>query len=145
MTGHVVDQPTFDAIECNRCGACCERFPVGADRTDERGFWRHHGPLGWLELYAYYYARDREVDHFAPMDSMLFFGQLTPSIREDGTYVYSCGHFDRDDEGLGVCTVYDERPAMCSEFPYGKPIHAFTECAWNVELIDFEVVQGVWV
>ncbi len=138
----VVDQPTFDAIECNRCGVCCEGFPLDAD-SDEHGFWNYHGPLGWLELYAYYARDGGEVDHFAPMDPMLFFGQLIPSLGGDGVYRYKCGYFERDGDGLGVCTAYNGRPAMCSEFPYGRPMPAFVECAWNVELIDFEVVQGV--
>ncbi|KKM75188.1 hypothetical protein LCGC14_1392740 [marine sediment metagenome] len=114
------------------------------DARNEWGFWLHHGPLGWLELYAYYEGKEQDlVNHFSPMDSMLFFGQLVPVLTEDG-YRYQCGYFERDADGLGVCTAYDQRPGMCSEFPYGKPAQ-FERCSWNVELIDYEVVQGVWV
>ncbi len=144
MTKRVVDQPTFDKIECNRCGECCESISLNNDRDDEGGFWRHHGPLGWLELYAYYEGVEQDVvDHFAPMDSMLFFGQLIPTLTETGTYQYECGYFERDSEVFGVCTIHAMRPSMCSEFPYGKPT-MYARCSWNVELIDYDVVQGIW-
>lgn len=139
----VIDQEGFDAIECNRCGACCEAFLMGTD-IGERGFWQHSGPLGWLELYAYWSAQDRPSDHFAPMDAMLFYGQLEPTLGADGVYRYKCGHFERDAEGLGNCTVYDQRPTMCSKYPYGEPVHEFADCSWNVELIEYEPVQGIW-
>ena len=112
---------------------------MGADSVED-GFWRHHGPLGWLELYALFQG---EVDHFEPMDSMLFYGQLEPTLDEDGDYRYKCGYFVRGDDGLGNCTAYDHRPWMCREYPYGKPAQEFADCSWNVELIEFEVVQGV--
>ncbi len=144
MTKRVVDQPTFDAIECNRCGECCESFFLTNDRDTKWGFWLHHGPLGWLELYAYYEGRERDiVDHFSPMGSMLFFGQLIPTLTETGAYRYKCGYFERDADGLGICTVHDTRPSMCSGFPYRKPAE-YARCSWNVELIDYDVVQGIW-
>ena len=145
MSKRVVDQPAFDRIECNRCGDCCEDLFLNSDKSDEWGFWRHHGPLGWLELYAYFEGREKDlVNHFSPMDSMLFFGQLIPTLTETGSYSYACGYFERDADGLGICTIHDTRPSMCSEFPYGEPTR-YDRCTWNVELIDFEVVQGVWV
>ncbi|KKL09104.1 hypothetical protein LCGC14_2569160, partial [marine sediment metagenome] len=48
----LVEQAEFDLIECNRCGDCCGSLFLSNDKSDEWGFWRHHGPLGWLELYA---------------------------------------------------------------------------------------------
>ena len=133
----LVDQPTFDAIECNRCGDCCTRFWL--NQLEPLG-----GPLGFLNDYAangYPAAAD---GRFRPQDDMLFFGQLVATDEGDDGYTYACGHFERDADGLGVCTVYDQRPSMCSEFPYGRPQTGYGDhCAWNVALLDYEVVQGV--
>jgi Fe-S-cluster containining protein len=79
---------------------------------------------------------------------MLFFGQLTATWTEEteeehGGWFYSCGHFRRDEERLGVCGIHETRPKMCSEFPYDKPITEWDDCSWNIELVDFDVVQGV--
>ncbi|KKM90270.1 hypothetical protein LCGC14_1240300 [marine sediment metagenome] len=142
MTPRTVDQPTFDQIECDRCGVCCEEFPFGLDNDDEWGFWRHHGPLGWLELYAY--GKGEKVGHFAPMDSMLFYGQLEPTLGEDNVYRYRCGYFERDADGLGVCTVYDQRPGMCRKFPYGEPVCAYPECVWSTEKVTVLDLEPMW-
>lgn len=143
----VVDQPTFDAIECSRCGQCCEAItfpPEFAERDDKDrfGWWLHRGPLGWLELYGYYGGAN---GRFGPQDDMLWFGQLTPSVDNEGHYRYSCGFFEREPDGLGVCTIYADRPRMCSDFPYGRPVNSYPDCTWNVELIDFDVVQEAGV
>jgi Fe-S-cluster containining protein len=52
----------------------------------------------------------------------------------DGAPKYRCKHFTRDADGLGVCTVYDHRPRMCANFPYGEPA-TFAGCAWNVRRV----------
>lgn len=151
----VVDQPQFDAIECNRCGECCEKFVL---RGGNEGFWwNYRGPLGWLELWCYREVRGErmefegtgsDADNFA---AMLFWGQLTPTWHEggkdedsewEGWWSYSCGHFSRDADGLGRCGIYEQRPAMCANFPDG-PVTTWDECSWRVELVDFEPVQGV--
>lgn len=41
----------------------------------------------------------------------------------DGRWGYECRHFVRDEPGArtGRCSVYEARPAMCRDYPYGKP------------------------
>lgn len=151
----IVDRPTFDGIECNRCGACCEKFSLSTpDWSEGRLWWNYRGPLGWLELWAYREVRGQTIEsaHGGPggtnFAAMLFFGQLTATWTEEteeehGGWFYSCGHFRRDEERLGVCGIHETRPKMCSEFPYDKPITEWDDCSWNIELVDFDVVQGV--
>lgn len=138
----LVDQPTFDAIECNRCGACCERFWLNF--IGDLG-----GPLGYVNDQAKIGFPDAADGRLRPQDDMLWFGQLVPTLQDDGDgpyYTYACGYFSRDADGLGVCGIYDQRPDMCSGFPYGRPQTDYGDrCSWNVELLDYEVVQGVLV
>ena len=147
----VVDQEGFDAIECSRCGQCCENVLLShehATEPDEEGrvgWWHYRGPLGWLEYYAYWMAERGRVNGFgsAEGDDMLWFGQLEPFQDEEGRWRYRCGHFSRDQEGVGVCGIYEKRPRICEDFPYGKPVSGYDQCTWNVELLDFEVEEGV--
>lgn len=39
---------------------------------------------------------------------------------------YSCRHVD----AAGQCTVYEERPDMCREYPYNRPC-TFVGCTWT--------------
>ena len=136
-----VDQIAFDALRCNRCGTCCERIAFSSEFNDS-GWWQKRGPLGWLELWAYWMAKNIEPTWMQPQDSMLWFGQLTPFRDDEGAYRYSCSFLRRDGEKTR-CDIYATRPCLCSAFPYGKPTHSYPGCVWDVELIDFEVVMGV--
>ena len=137
----VVDQEGFDQIQCSQCGECCESFVLSGDE-ELKDF--PPGPIGWLQWYHSSPTSGQRSPALRDEDSMLFFGQLTPHQDEDGAWSYACGYFARDDDGLGICTVYDRRPEMCSDFPYGKPVKGDTygSCTWNVELVDFEPVTG---
>ena len=133
----VVDQQAFDKLECNRCGACCRILQFGSDQDepDDRGYvgwWRHQGPLGYLELYAYYEKRD--VDFFSSF-SAEWFGQLIPSY-VDGRWRYECQYLVKNE-----CSIYESRPTICSDFPYGHPVETYPGCVWDVALIDYDVVQ----
>lgn len=138
----VVDQEAFDKIECNRCGQCCEGFTLSA--ADGR-HWNLGGPLGMIEYREYWQARGETYDSATaydpdPVKSMLWVGSLEPWKDDEGRWRYRCPHFYRD-EGLGVCGIYEDRPRVCSAFPYSKPVTSWDECSWNVEILDFEVVQ----
>jgi Fe-S-cluster containining protein len=90
--------------------------------------------------------------------TMLWYGQLQPvPANWDGQKQhYRCGHYEQDIDGQGVCTIYEDRPAMCANFPYGpetwnetcklgsSPIvdEGFDKCSWQVRWLDFEVVEG---
>ncbi len=51
-------------------------------------------------------------------------------------HYYTCKHFD---EPSGNCGIYETRPKMCRDFPYGKPC-PFPDCGWDdVVAGDFEV------
>ncbi len=89
----------------------------------------------------YWEDTDTPTRRAHPQDPMLWFGQLTPTYHADeDTWYYSCGHYSEDEDNKGVCGIYDTRPEMCANFPYGKP-KRYEGCAYDVELVDFEVVH----
>lgn len=157
----VVTQEAFDKIECNRCGECCEDFYLNM-----RHGVLHGGALGFLEGYGQYNAAwqkyhengGKEIGSWDPgwyasasmpeekvassFVSMLFFGQLELRIDDAGMWKAKCGHFKRGDDGMGICTNYEDRPDMCSRFPYGKPTESYPSCTWNVEILDYDVVMA---
>lgn len=45
----------------------------------------------------------------------------TNTSNEDA-HIYTCKHHDKK---TGDCSIYEQRPAMCRDYPYGK------ECEWD--------------
>lgn len=43
------------------------------------------------------------------------------------THWYTCKHFDK---GTKNCTIYDHRPQMCREYPYGNKCE-YKGCSWS--------------
>ncbi len=61
---------------------------------------------------------------------------LIPLGPVPGGWRYRCRHFSRDADGLGLCGVHDDRPAVCRWFPGGHIVRSWSRCAWNVEVRD---------
>ena len=129
-----VTQAEFEQIECNRCGACCEKLWLP-------------GPL---ELAGFLGARSSVPD--APAEWALendrfiaWLSALEPTGKvkaryEAGdreTHQYRCTRFERLEDGSGFCTAYDDRPSACRGFPYGRPVSGadFEACSYNVEIV----------
>lgn len=55
-------------------------------------------------------------------------GQVEPSgkIAEYESDFYTCRHFDA---ATSLCTDYDDRPAMCRDYPYGG-VCRYEDCTW---------------
>src|SRR4051812_37030264 len=111
-----VTRGEFDNLECNRCGACCERILLPS-------------PLKFVEALA----RQSLVDR-APAEWQLenqrfvaWLSDLEPTGPVFGTdagtvHEYRCVRFVRLPDGTGFCTAHDKRPNLCREFPYGRPV-----------------------
>jgi Fe-S-cluster containining protein len=48
----------------------------------------------------------------------LGFGEFPAAALPADAGVFTCRHWD---EETGLCGAYDQRPAMCRDFPYGRP------------------------
>lgn len=91
----------------HRCGGvCCQRFPISmppeemAERYREIVAWRDAGNV-----------LDRWMQDLVTIVEMII--QLKPAEGEDRP-MYTCRHLDRTS---GLCTIYDRRPRMCSDYP----------------------------
>jgi len=118
-----VTREEFERIACNRCGACCEVV------------WQP-SPMGMAILLG----RNVIAGDMLAWWSDLEPAEPTASSADDRSgrlQKYRCLRFERDADGVGVCTQYESRPVACRTFPNGSPVHArgFEACSWNVTII----------
>jgi Fe-S-cluster containining protein len=85
----------------SRCtGHCCVLFPI---------------PHSLNELQN---GRDRFQDGHLLADILVFKGTTGEEYNNGGVrYWFTCSKFDKT---TGNCTIYEQRPWMCREFPYGR-------------------------
>lgn len=108
-------------VETARCsGHCCKRFYL---------------PLSPEEL-KQSALEQRHIDIETIADMVIFLEKS--KMRVDGTegpeegHYYTCRHFD---EATGNCGIYERRPRMCSEYPYGSACK-YTECTMRLEPME---------
>ncbi len=123
----------FEAIECNQCGDCCEEFNL---RQSPFELADSAAQLDRLNFHALAYPRrdvesDRKWHRWAKEAPIPL--RSAPLFSGERPWTYRCRFFVRDDADHGHCTVYEGRPPVCSNYPYGKPA-SFDRCAWNVEI-----------
>src|SRR5438874_11397418 len=85
----IVTPDEYRAITCNRCGVCCEDIRT-ADAPDKLAA-EMNDP-----------ATDGDRRQF--LSGLIAVGEVPDGWR------YRCRHFDRDADGLGVCTIHETRP-----------------------------------
>ncbi len=125
----------------DRCtGACCMAFPLP---EDPGGLWKRYDH--WLRhRHGLQQQGDDDVPllidiHIiAPMVEYLGY-QTTPmyEVAESARALttagktqphwYRCKLFDQDTR---LCTIYERRPRMCRDYPYGKPCE-YAACEWD--------------
>jgi Fe-S-cluster containining protein len=129
-----VTREEFEQIECNRCGACCEKLWLPS-------------PLRLAE----FLSAAESVINPSPewqLENERFIAWLSAleptgkvkrwaSEEDEATHQYCCTRFERDASGAGFCTAYEDRPQACRNFPNGEPVWAegFEECSYNVEIV----------
>lgn len=109
----------------SRCtGACCREFFLP--------------PLDQLAAEALWFAVLGDIADAAERIAIVAMvvpvrlcrpGNPMPSgrINEEGEeMVYTCRHFDGAN-----CTIYERRPHMCRNFPYGRPCPYGDACTWD--------------
>lgn len=112
----------YRSRSCNQCGQCCEAFSL---------------PYKPLEL-----VRGTAAKRFtARIQAWLPDVVPLDAVNEWGQQLYSCLRFERDGDGRGRCTRYDDRPETCARYPFGfhegdpvaPPI--YPQCSWYVNVI----------
>lgn len=98
-------KPKYECVDCNRCGQCCENMAVSVSPEDFKKAY-----LNWVN------GRKKGIQY---TDSHLLYPMLTylGYDKKVKKHRYKCKHFTRDKTGLGVCTIYNIRPAFpCIDF-----------------------------
>jgi Fe-S-cluster containining protein len=108
-------------------GECCEVFVLTMERTLEK-----------IETRLRYTCEDGNfiADMLIPLYPLIAGAKLpdgeviTEERAKDGAlgWAFTCKHFDREKR---LCGVYNERPLMCRDFPYGKPCEHGAKCGWD--------------
>jgi Fe-S-cluster containining protein len=96
----------------HRCGGdCCRSFDLDKSPV-ELGRARVHG--GICDIV---YITDMLVYQGHGVTSPVHGKESGTGKAGEPAYWYGCKHFDDD---AGLCTAYESRPRMCSEYPYGQ-------------------------
>jgi Fe-S-cluster containining protein len=120
-----VNRQEFEAIQCNRCGECCERFHLPGTKEQM---------LAWLDKdwagpERWWVAELVELGPYGEPDEV----GRQPSL-------FACPWLSREPGQPATCTIYSKRPATCRNFPYGGPVHGFPNCVWSDERIGLAEV-----
>lgn len=122
-------------VECNRCGKCCESFPLAMPH--ETFYKEYHIPnqienakerFKGIELYGEMDGRNW-FEFIVPIDSSEAERQgLNPIAfntsprehddlrRQDYLHWYRCTLFQRDANGMGMCSAHESRPVVCRNY-----------------------------
>ena len=92
-------------VETSRCsGHCCQ------------GFYLNESKLDLLTSETVVQDEDIIVDMLIPLE-----------WDEEGGATFTCRHFDTETNN---CQIYDRRPGMCRNYPYGKEC-SFPGCTYT--------------
>lgn len=130
MTRPVVSPEEFAFISCNRCGDCCQRFTAPDSKTLLRYIGHNAKDPSWGDGRIAFWA-----SHLVPLDE-------EAEDPGEGRIWYRCDLFERDEEGLWVCTAHDRRPDVCRDFPYGRPV-TYKRCSWNVGILPEDILSVI--
>jgi Fe-S-cluster containining protein len=108
----------------DRCtGHCCRYFSLGPPEQIAEVLERDIALGG-----------DEGADAQKVKDLLIYRGYFTNPLNEDQDpgHWYTCKHFVVDDNYVGYCGIYEDRPAMCHHFPNGQACaYAKTGCTWD--------------
>jgi hypothetical protein len=110
-----------------RCtGHCCRRFPLPASLDDIRR--RRNADVcppdeKWIQ------DGDKLAEMLIPLDGGTY-------SNGQPAFYFTCKHHDI---ASGDCTNYEQRPAMCRDYPYGRPCE-HTDCTAENRGVPRDVV-----
>lgn len=94
--------------KCNSCGQCCKDFTLAYSPEE-------------LKNKMIQYPHDKNFQSVASMVELIYTqenGYVVEGSGKEHKYHYRCNNFMQLEDGSGYCGIYDERPDMCSMFPY---------------------------
>lgn len=94
-------------------GACCSVFPLpGYSKMASGQTVDPEAPM--IVAMVIPLEDDEAIERYA----RLGYGTLPPDYFADGLGLYTCRNWN---EETRLCGIYDTRPVMCRDYPYGLP------------------------
>lgn len=94
--------------ECNKCGDCCEVIPFYVTK-EELAQSRYRD---WQNQYNVAFI----LEHWQETpDQTLRHSEIFGKDANPPKYLYTCDMFDIE---ARLCTAHDDRPAVCSDYPW---------------------------
>lgn len=128
----------FAAIECNRCGDCCEAFTLPSPlQMALRGYLDLDDPVITWARSLHPDRRCVDVSRRERAVTIEWIGSLIPldgGPHAPGEILYRCPAFRRLSPDQGECQRYGRRPFACRDFPNGHSVLVYDRCAWAVQI-----------
>lgn len=146
----VVTQEEFDKIVCNKCGDCCEQFYLVNPAEIYKEIEKIEVEIFNIYYYGYEVLAWTQEDvkkHKENLKRWTWYKDIRATgmvdisqqqIDEGYQYhTYRCTRFQRLSVDEGICTDWENRPDICSDFPYGHPMTiGFPRCSWRVKIVE---------
>ncbi|MBX0321910.1 YkgJ family cysteine cluster protein [Halomicroarcula sp. F13] len=123
--GALADAIETIGFECTRCGACCKAGETACgDDADETDPEPHTATVFPDEIRRLQSAGDYDFRDVAR--PMPYGVEATPDGPQGETFEWAlqtdhcgdCTFYAEDDDGVGACTVHDDRPLICRTYPF---------------------------
>ena len=113
-----------DNYECNRCGACCKLAVSEYSYTQlkQRAMRGDKFSEDFVSVFVPY-----ETEEEAKAVNPEYFELLNVLVSEEKIYYYHCPKIDENN----LCTIYEDRPNICKDFPHNPLKLLPSECSFN--------------
>ena len=110
--------------ECNKCGACCKLAvsEYSEMQLKQRAMKGDKFSEGFTSVFIPY-----ETEEEAKSINPEYFVLLNRLVEDDRIYYYHCPKID----DCNLCTIYEERPDICKDFPHNPLKLLPSECSFN--------------
>ena len=109
---------------CNKCGDCCKlaASTYSYDQLKQRAMRGDKYSEEFVSVFVPYESEEK-----AKAANPEYFELLNNLLENDRVYFYYCPKLGEDN----LCTIYDDRPSICKDFPYNPLKLLPSKCAFN--------------
>jgi len=110
--------------ECNKCGECCRLAvsPYSYDQLKQKALRGDKYSEAFVSIFVPYESEEK-----AMAVNPEYFELLNTLVQDDKIYYYYCPKLSKDN----LCTIYENRPYICKDFPYNPLKLLPSKCSFN--------------
>ena len=110
--------------ECNKCGECCKLAvsPFSYEQLKQKAMRGDKYSEAFISVFVPY-----KTEEEAKTVNPEYFELLNELVEDDKIYYYYCPKLGEDN----LCTIYDDRPSVCRDFPYNPLKLLPSKCSFN--------------